>query len=304
MHIPSNEGKACDAIVRLLEKRTGKTRSDIRFPEKDCTGPPVELRLRLGTQEYAIEHTRIEAFEEQIKTDVVFQKISRHITRELSGTLPKPACYRLRLPIDVSLQTKPAQRDRAWKEFYGWIRAQAQCLQIRNPIKSIPAYNPHKSDDSIHGTPPGFTYTITLDRWPNAAALGREQGSLHVVRVVENDMEAHRVERLRRALSDKCPKLEGCQVEGARTVLVLESDDIALSNHIDIGNALIMAIDTCESIPDEIYLVETENNPWWVWLMKLDCLCWPTEVIVAQDPVGFQDSELLYLTDSKDSAKQ
>lgn len=73
---PDNEGKTCDAVARLLEKWTGETRTDIRHPEKDGDGPPVELRLKLGTQEYAIEHTRIEPFENQIRTHVALKKIN------------------------------------------------------------------------------------------------------------------------------------------------------------------------------------------------------------------------------------
>ena len=64
MYIPDNEGKACDAVVRLLEKLTGETRKSIRNPEENGVGPPIDLRLRLGTYEYAIEHTRIEPVRE------------------------------------------------------------------------------------------------------------------------------------------------------------------------------------------------------------------------------------------------
>ena len=56
----SNEGRVCDAALKSIEQRTGEKRNDIRRPEKDPVGPPVELRLKIGTQEYAIEHTLIE----------------------------------------------------------------------------------------------------------------------------------------------------------------------------------------------------------------------------------------------------
>ena len=81
MYIPDNEGKACDAVVRLLEKLTGETRKSIRNPEEDGVGPPIDLRLRLGTCEYAIEHTRIEPYEKQIKPAVAFKQINDYITK-------------------------------------------------------------------------------------------------------------------------------------------------------------------------------------------------------------------------------
>jgi hypothetical protein len=97
----SNQGKACDAVVRLLEDRTGETRADISHPEKDRTGPPVELRFRLGTQSYAIEHTQIEAFARQIHTGEEFGQLIRPIIDELSGTLPRPGVYHLYFPTNA-----------------------------------------------------------------------------------------------------------------------------------------------------------------------------------------------------------
>ena len=87
MAIQNNEGKACDAVVKLLEKRTGKDRSDISHPEKNGIGPPVELRLKLGTQSYAIEHTQIEAFAGQIHTAEEFRRFIAPVTNELSGAM-------------------------------------------------------------------------------------------------------------------------------------------------------------------------------------------------------------------------
>ena len=107
MNISNNEGKACDAVVRYLEKNTVETRKNIRHPEKDGVGPPVDLRLMLGAQEYVIEHTRIESFENQIKTEIktsdAFRQIYEYITEQISDSLPGPACYQLNVPVSVRL---------------------------------------------------------------------------------------------------------------------------------------------------------------------------------------------------------
>ena len=79
MNFPNNEGKACDAVIRHLEKWTGETRAGIRHPEKDGIGPPVELRLQLGNQNYAIEHTRVESFDNQIKANISIREIKNYI---------------------------------------------------------------------------------------------------------------------------------------------------------------------------------------------------------------------------------
>jgi hypothetical protein len=58
-----NQGKACDAVVRVLEERASATRRNPRYPEKDGSAPPVEYVFELGDTTYALEHTIIEAFE-------------------------------------------------------------------------------------------------------------------------------------------------------------------------------------------------------------------------------------------------
>ena len=132
MHIPDNEGKACDAVVRLLEKWTGETRLGIRHPEKDGVGPPVDLRLKLGGQKYAIEHTRIELFKNQIRTGVAFKQINDFIKDRVSGSLPGPAYYELQVPIGDCLPETREKRERALKDLVDWIRTNARCLHERN----------------------------------------------------------------------------------------------------------------------------------------------------------------------------
>ena len=76
--VPNNEGKACDAVVKSMERRTRKIRSEIRHPERDRVGPPVELCLKLSEQECAIEHTIIEPFENNIKTELTVVEIGQY----------------------------------------------------------------------------------------------------------------------------------------------------------------------------------------------------------------------------------
>ena len=114
-------------------------------------------------------------------------------------------------------------------------------------------------------------YPVTLCCHVRTARPGREGGKLFCVRVApdEDDLEALRADRLRKALSDKCPKLARCKDEGARTVLVLESDDIALTNQLLVRMALVDLLDERPDVPDEIYLVETETRSWAVYPMKV-----------------------------------
>ena len=275
MLIPNNEGKACDAVVRLLEKWTDETRSDVRHPERDLIGPRVDLRLKLGTREYAIEHTRIEPFQGQIKTGTTFKKINSCIKQRVLGRLPGPAYYELHVPVNVCLPKKKSKQ--ALDNLVEWIQTSAQTLHERNLIRSRSILNPRKSDDCIQGTPPGFNCAIELLRWPDASILGRKPGFLVAKLIAPDDLESQRSERLRQAFEDKCPKLDLCKEDGARTVLVLENIDIALTSFDLIGEQLPTLLAEHSDSPDEIYLVETYTNPWWVYLMKRDDDHWPNE---------------------------
>ena len=54
----------------------------------------------------------------------------------------------------------------------------------------------------------------------------------------DDALEDLRIDRLKRAFSDKCPKLELYKEEGARTGLVLKSRDVAFTRFDLIGHHL------------------------------------------------------------------
>ncbi len=227
MAIQNNEGKACDAVVKLLEKRTGKDRADISLPEKNGIGPPVDLRLKLGTQSYAIEHTRIEAFADQIHTAEKFGQFIIPVINELSGTLPGPGFYNLYFPTNARLRVQPNQLDKIRSDFTEWVRENAQRLHEKNPDRPTRERNPRGFDEQYRAKPPGFWYEVTLRRRAHWNHSSEHDGVLLPSRIAPGDVEAQREVRLQRALEDKCPKLQCCKEDGARTVLVLEDGDIS-----------------------------------------------------------------------------
>ncbi|MCY4589625.1 MAG: hypothetical protein OXE86_03465 [Alphaproteobacteria bacterium] len=276
-HSPGNEGKACDAVVRCIEQRTGEVRAAVRRPETDSIGPPVDFRLRLGAREYAIEHTQVEAISGLIQAGEEFEQLTKPVIEEVSGTLPGPAVYELHFPINTRLGVKLVDLDRIRRDLMVWIREKAQCLYEKNRDRLEREHTSPRGLDSIKAKPPGFPYPVRL--WVHAARSESKRGGLRLARLGLDDeeLEAGRSERLREALSRKCPKLQRCKEHGARTVLVLESDDIALTNHVHVGECLAVLMPERTDLPDEIYLVETEVKSWTVLCMKLDTECWPVE---------------------------
>src|SRR3546814_20028712 len=72
-----------------------------------------------------------------------------------------------------------------------------------------------------------------------------------------------RLERVHIALDRKLGKLADCRAEGDETVLVLEFSDIVLTNHILIGEALEVALDGRDDIPDLLLIADTTLSPRW-----------------------------------------
>ncbi len=280
--VPNNEGKACDAVVKTMERRTRMVRSDIRHPERDRIGPPVELRLKMGKQEYAIEHTIIEPFENNINAELTVAEISQFLIKDLTGQLLEPMYYVLQVPKEVCLPRRKVKRVRALKNLAEWVQSSAQImyeritgLSLPIDINDIPLGPYCFPEDSVKGKPPGINCTVELLRWRNGIKAGRKPGFVQTVLDYPEDLESFRTERIRRAFADKFPKLAKCRADGARTVLVLESQDAAHTRFDLIGNQLPALFAGRTYLPDEIFLVESNLGLWWVYPMKYDKDHWP-----------------------------
>ena len=291
-----NEGKACDAVVRRIEQRIGKTRKLIRRPESDESGPPVDYHLRVGDRDYAIEHTQIEAIQGQIRAGKKYEQLIEPVIDELSGTLPGPAAYALQLAMDTDFGANRVELERIRWDFIAWIQENARSLYERNKDKLERTRASPRFLDFIEAKPPSFPQPVRLSL--RAARCQSEWGTLRGARLSpgNEELETRRADRLREALCRKCPKLQRCKQDGARTILVLESDDFALTNHILVGECLSALLPERTDLPDEIYFVETDVNPWTVFCMKLDTECWPVEHLA--EPVEYDVDDLIDLREA------
>ena len=276
--------------MRCIEQRVGNTRAKVRLPEEEGLDSAVDVQVWIGSVEYAIEHTQIEAFADQIKTDKAYAKLIKPVIDQLSGTLPGPVVYALHFPSDTHLGVNSADLCHVRRDLIAWIRAKAQCLYERNRDKLERERASPRYLDCIEAKPPGLRYAVRFCL--RLASSESKQGALKPSRYAPDgeDLQARRTTRLREALSRKCPKLQRCKEDGARTVLVLESDDIALTDHVLVGECLNALLPERADLPDEIYLVETEINPWAVHCMKLDTQGWPVERLA--EPMMFHEGKL------------
>ena len=182
---------------------------------------------------------------------------------------------------DVCLPKRKNKRARALKSLSEWILSSAQVMHQRNtglsvPILGIVPISPYGwPDDSVKNELTDINCTVELLRWRNGPVVGRNPGVVQAVLDYPEALEGFRTERIRRAFSDKFPKLAKCGAEGARTVLVLESQDTAHTRFDLIGAQLPALLAEQTYLPDEIFLVLSNMKIWWVYPMKYGNDHWP-----------------------------
>jgi len=273
MLIPKNEGKACDAVVRHIELSTGEKRSCLRLPERDGDGPPVDLRLKVGERDYAIEHTLLQPHENRMRDGAAFRKISKFIRGQILEPLPGQAYYELHIPIHITLPKGKKKRDKAFADLADWIRNTAKQLHERRRGLPLSCF----VNNTIKEVPPGFQDAFELLRWPDDAPAKRPLGFLGMGFMASEHFEQSLIATLSKAFATKFPKLHCCKAQGARTVLVLEGIDLPIGRYQIIGKHLPALLEQRSDPSDEIYLVEPRRHEamWWIWPVKRDSEHWP-----------------------------
>lgn len=255
-----NEGKACDAIVRRLEAREEALRRNMRWPERERHPAPVEFACEIGGTLFAIEHTGIEPFAGHMQLEAEAPFRFKPIEAMVAGRLPATEHFELHIPLKVTQALKGAALRSVHETLAAWIIATAPALPIARygryvtPIRTVAL--------------PGVPFAVSLHRTTTEGFPAR----FTIRHLVDGDHETERVERVREACQRKFPKLAAWKRDhGARTVLVLEENDIQLTNPQVVADALLEVEATMPDRPDEVYLVSSAvNNPWWSFALRID----------------------------------
>jgi hypothetical protein len=115
---------------------------------------------------------------------------------------------------------------------------------------------------------------VTLSFQPDV--LGQMGSRLLAMRKAPPNYDKLRVDRIRKSLNDKLPKLAQWKMR-ARTVLVLENRDMALSNHWEIANCLEETLKDRDDVPDQIWLVDALHSRWITICLRESGMAFPHE---------------------------
>ncbi|WFU79409.1 hypothetical protein QA645_33685 [Bradyrhizobium sp. CIAT3101] len=251
------EGEVCDAMVRRLEQRVGQTRDSLRWPEKENHRHPVELTFKLGNQLFALEHTLIEPFEGHIRMEAQTERLFAPITSALTESLGTDALFQLQLPINVLNGRKPSELQTIQQAIIGWVKETAPTI----PKRPFPDY---KGNGVGPVKPAGVPFDLVLMRHEPPIIPGKHFEIRHTV----DDIEKRRSDRMKAAIDKKFPKLAAWKAnDGAKTILVLEQNDIQLTNVTNVTDTYLPLAQARDDRPDETYLVASCMGPpaWWMW---------------------------------------
>jgi hypothetical protein len=249
-----HEGKACDAVLRYIEARDGGQRSKLSFPDREGHSYPVELTCWLSGKLYALEHTGIEPFSEQIALGEHSATFFKPITERLTRMLPPPDTFELYVPVDATRGLKARLIASIQEAIACWVEAEAPSL----PVSPVGRLMGPLQKLSV----PGVPFPLSLYRHTRQIEA---TPPILVFHVVTGDCERLRRERIEAGYRKKMSKLGAWKREaGARTILVFEDNDIQLTNPALVTEAVLDIVAHSEGRPDEIYLVTSCAEPWWV----------------------------------------
>jgi hypothetical protein len=249
------------AVAELIAAERGGGRVGIEaIPERDDrTNPAVELITFDAVGTLAIEHTLIEPYPGQIQDNHQIRPYAEALPTMLAGRLPAGSRFDLNLDVRVVNGIKPTHE--TIDAIAEWAVAAAPLLEDGRPGIG----GRHMSN----GGPPDIPFPITLARWPRHVDDVLPEVSIGWWR--PPDLEERRRERLVVALRKKLPKIAAAAAEGHQGVLVIESDDIQLSNSVDIHVALLGAAAAVEDpLPSWIVCWEQVEESAFVSTLRSD----------------------------------
>jgi hypothetical protein len=251
-----NEGKACDAILRHLEVRTGAARSNVRWPERENHAAPVELVCELGQQLYAVEHTAIEPFDGLIRLNKQADHHFKPIEDAISPLVPEGEILELLLPVNA-FHGKRARAVRKLQDtMIAWITQTMATLKKHRYMEHMPPSPP--------AIIPGIPFEVQLHRFESLVPGWHR---LHINTLISGDREGMRSRRIQQACDDKFPKLAVWKWESAaRTILLFENPDIQLTNAAYVAASFLAIAQSRQDRPDETYLLDTyATGDWYLW---------------------------------------
>lgn len=235
-------------VVRLhLEQCTGTKITRTRSPDQEVrTTKACDAILEGEGVGYAVEHTSLDSYRDQRLDTARFRTVLGDLEERLKGKLPD------HVDVDIHVHAVPLGLD--WMELSrtieSWILANVNTLPYDTRTE------------------------VRIPDVPFALGIRRERaggpGSLFGMRVAPADLREQRVQVLMDRIRAKSDVLSRDKAQGFRTLLIIESDDIALTSRGAVCEDFQEAVKIrYPADVDDVLLVETDTQPWCVTPLKV-----------------------------------
>jgi uncharacterized protein (DUF2249 family) len=242
---PSNQDQVCEFVREIVAARIGEAIALTDRPDRDVRDIKAVEELWESTHHrFAVEHTVIESFSGQLANIARIERLLVPVKDMLAG----------RLPGRFALAVRATETSAARIDFAVAHREVARLVLDVADQLSV-----------------GETVTLASHVLPFELRLHlrfKEDSRLILYSDIEGDPEELRLDRVRRALDAKCPKLATWARERRTSILIFEADDIQHSNAFVVYEAVALALPERNDPPDIVVLVETDGHPWSGWILK------------------------------------
>ena len=255
-----HQEETCEGIIQRLEAREGKTRRDVCERDKGThmASPDarVEMTFWLGDQLYALEHTGVEPFdgfmELQNTAHRLVEPFRAEIISKLSALFDTGVMLVMELPAHAFTDRTRSKVAAIHSALVQYVRTTARTLPIGKN------YRPSQPRD--------VPFPVSLRRFDGFSDFAEP------FQIIFSPVGSGlRDQRIHRACDDKWPKLaQWKQSQGARTILVLEHNDVQTTNVFVVADAYLEVMASRADAPDETYMVSTYTSPWYAWPILID----------------------------------
>src|SRR5262249_7521644 len=259
-----HQEETCEGIIQQLEAREGKTRRDVcerdKGPHMASPNARVEMTFLLDEQLYALEHTGVEPFdgfmELQNTADQRVEPFRAEVTSKLSALFDTEVMLVMGLPADAFSGRTSSEVAAIHSALVQYVTTAARTLPIGKNYRAQP----------VTSQPRGVPFRVSLSRFDGFAGLVKPFQI--IFSPAGSDL---RDQRIHRACDCKWPKLaQWKRSKGARTILVLEHNDVQTTNVFVVADAYLRVIASRSEAPDETYMVSTYTSPWYAWPILID----------------------------------
>ena len=240
-----NQDDVCEFVREIVSVRTRELITLTERPDRERRDiKAVEELWKSPSHRYAVEHTVIESFDGQLANIAKIERLLVPVKERLAG----------RLPGRFALAVRETETSAA-RVTYEVAHQEVTRLVL----------------EAVDGLNVGETVTLSSEVLPFELRLHlrfKNDSRIILYTDIEGDPEELRLERVRRALDAKCPKLATWAGDECTSILILEANDIQLSNVSVVYSAVAPALAERSDQPDVVVLVETDGYPWSGWIFK------------------------------------